>query len=284
MRWAFPLFLLLLAAPAAADELSPVRPSEGSEVAPLQAALTGFNAHARFPLPALSGAELTKLAAGKLVRIREIPEDPEAPQRIVGLKVSDQPAAGLWLASRDSHYTAVDEVVEVRLTPAGQWPAVWYQHLDLPRPFNDRHWVVDVTDTHSLARATGAWEHAWVLSENGPTIGADAVAAGRIPGIDSERIEDAIYTPTNHGAWVVIPLAGGRSILGYHVTSVIGGAVPDKIVADYSLFMLGKLFKGVVARTPEVIAHYDAAHEPIEGGDGVPIPPHLGLPISSPAE
>ena len=243
---------------------------------PLQTALADFNAHARFPLPELTEAQRDKLWDSKLVKIREVPEDPDLPQRIVGLLRTELPAAGLWISARDNHYASAEEVTEVQLTPPGTWPAQWYQHLDLPRPFNDRHWVVDVTDTHDLARRTGAWEHAWVLAGGGPQIGADAVAAGRIPGIDTDRIKDAIYTPTNHGAWVVIPLPDGTSILGYHVTSVIGGAVPDKIVADYSLFMLGKLFKEVIGRTPEVVAHYDAAHEPIEGGDGVPVPPHLG--------
>ena len=269
--------LALVVTPAGAEELEPSmhagEPDTGEE---LRAALSAFNQHARFPLPTLGQAQLERLRAGKLVRIREIPDDDEAPQRIVGLMRVDQPADGLWLASRDAHYTSVDEVIEVRLTPAGTWPSQWYQLLDLPRPFADRHWVVDVMDTHELAQETGAWEHWWVLTEGGPAIGAEAVAAGRIPGVDVERAADAIYTPANHGAWVTIPLPDGTTILGYHVTSVIGGAVPDKLVADYSLFMLGKLFKGVIARTPEVIEHYDAAHEPIEGGDGQPLPPHLG--------
>ncbi len=239
-------------------------------------ALAAFNGHARFPLPSLTSAQLDRLEAGKVVKIRQVSEEDGAPQRAIGLLRSSQPAWGLWLSARDVHFTAIDELTEVQLTPSGQWPAQWYQYLDLPRPISDRHWVVDVTDTHLLAQATGAWEHAWVLAQDGPRLGLAAVAASRVPGVDQDRAADAIYTPRNDGAWLVIDLGDGTTLLGYHVTSVIGGAIPDKLVADYTLLTLGKLLKGVEERTPTVIEHYDAAHEPIEGGDGVPIPPHLG--------
>ncbi len=241
-------------------------------------ALAQFNAHARFPLPELSPAQLERLVAGKMVKIRQVSEEDGGPQRAVGLLRTAEPAAGLWLSTRDVHFTATPELIEVRLTPPGQWPSRWYQLLDLPRPFDDRQWVVDVADTHALSTATGgrAWEHAWTLSPDGPRIGAEAVAAGRVPGVDTDRGEDAIYTPVNHGAWLVIALPDGGSLLGYHVTSIIGGAVPDRLVADYALFTLGKVLHGVEERTRAVIEHYDAAHEPIEGGDGVGIQPHLG--------
>ncbi len=262
-----PALLLLLGSGAALAQ-----PPSGS----IPQALAAFNAHARFPLPALTAAQLDRLEAGKVVKIRQVSTDDGAPQRAIGLLRSSQPARGLWLSARDVHFTAIDELTEVQLTPPGHWPAQWYQYLDLPRPISDRHWVVDVTDTHVLAQTTGAWEHAWVLAEDGPSLGASAVAAQRVPGVDEGRAAGAIYTPRNDGAWLVIDLGDGTTLLGYHVTSVIGGAIPDKLVADYTLLTLGKLLKGVEERTPRVIEHYDAAHEPIEGGDGVPIPPHLG--------
>ncbi len=239
----------------------------------LQEALAAFNASARFPLPALTQSQAERLAEGKVVKIREVPGSGDDPQRAIGLLRTALPKEALWLSARDVHFTAVDELIEVQLTPHAQWPAVWYQLLDMPRPFSDRHWVVDVTDTHTLATATEgrAWEHAWVLSEEGPRIAAGAVGAGRVPGVDSGRAAAAIYTPVNHGAWLVIDLGDGTSLLGYHVTSVIGGRIPDKLVAEYTLLTLGKLLKGVVERVPKVVAHYTEAHVPIEGGDGLPL-------------
>jgi hypothetical protein len=269
-----PLAAVLLLATAL--QLAPRSAPAQQPAVSIPQTLAAFNAHARFPLPDLSTTQVERLEAGKVVKIRQVSEEDGAPQRAIGLLRSNQPAAGLWLSARDVHFTAIDELTEVQLTPPGQWPAQWYQYLDLPRPISDRHWVVDVTDTHALARATGAWEHAWVLAKDGPRLGLAAVAAARVPEVDEVQAANAIYTPRNDGAWLVIDLGDGTTLLGYHVTSVIGGAIPDKLVADYTLFTLGKLLKGVEERTPTVIEHYDAAHEPIEGGDGVAIPPHLG--------
>lgn len=248
--------------------------ADDEPAARVRGALLAFNAHARFALPALSDAQVGRLLEGKVVKIREV-TDSDAPQRAIGLIRTDVPKEHLWLSARDVHFTAVDELIEVQLTPDGEWPAVWYQLLDMPRPFSDRHWVVDVTDTHTLAAATEgrAWEHGWVLRSGGPALAVEAVIGGRVPGVDAERIEDAIYTPVNHGAWLVIDLGDGTTVLGYHVTSVIGGRIPDKLVADYTLLTLGKLLKGVVERAPEVVAHYAEGHAPIEGGDGVPVAP-----------
>lgn len=280
------LVLLILASPASAQSVGPTAgglgagQSTASADALIPEALRDFNEGARFPLPTLSPSQIERLVQGKVLKLREVGESSDQPQRAIGLLRTHQSAASLWLAARDAHYTAVDELVEVRLTPEGQWPSVWYQHLDLPRPFSDRHWVVDVVDTHGLARASDGrcWEHAWQLSQDGLPTAEEALDAGRVPGIDSERAADAIYTPVNRGAWLVIDLGDGTSLLGYHVTSVIGGAVPDKLVADYTLFTLGKLLKGVAGRADEVVDHYDAEHTPIEGGDGVRLAPHLGRP------
>ena len=280
------LALLAVAVPASAESgkqpvanSGSIQGSASTEQLILNA-LDDFNEGARFPLPRLSPGEVERVVQGKVLKLREVGENAEQSQRAVGLLRTRHSREGLWLAARDIHYTAVDELVEVQLTPAGQWPSVWYQYLDLPRPFSDRHWVVDVVDTHQLARTTGGrcWEHAWQLSKEGLPVAEPAIDAGRVPGVDRERAEAAIYTPVNEGAWLVIDLGDGTSLLGYHVTSVIGGAIPDKLVADFTLLTLGKLLRGVVDRVDEVVGHYAADHTPIEGGDGVPLTAHLGRP------
>jgi hypothetical protein len=242
--------------------------------ASLAVSLAEYSAGARFPLPELTAAQLKRLLAGKVVKVREALEE-DSPQRAIGLIRSDLDRESLWLATRDPHMVQLDELTEQQLTPPGQWPAVWYQLLDLPRPFSDRHWVIDVTDTHTLATASEnrCWEHAWVLSPEGPRIGQEAVEAGRVPGITPDQAAAAIYTPVNHGAWLAISLADGGTVLGYHATSVIGGRIPDKLVADYTMLTLGNLLRGVIERVPEVLPHYDAAHLPIEGADGQVIDP-----------
>ncbi len=232
-----------------------------------------YSRHAAFPLPGLAEDDLRRLDGGAVVRLRDV-ESPDAPQRVIGLIVTLVPRERLWISALDPHFAAAEEITEVRLTPAGTWPNQWYQFLDLPRPFADRHWVVEVWNHGPVAVASqnAAWEHAWRLAEQGPALALQAPAAGRIPGVDAERAKDAIYTPVNHGAWLVLALPDGRTLLGYHVTSVVGGAIPDRLVADWSMSTLSRVLRGVVRRAAEVVAHYRGAHEPLSGGDGRPIP------------
>ena len=100
------------------------------------------------------------------------------------------------------------------------------------------------------------------------------VQAGHIPGIDGAMADDAIWTPVNRGAWLTIQVPGAGTILGYHVTTVIGGNIPDRSVADYALLTMTKLLRGAEGRArDEVKEHYGADHEPLPGGDGRPLPP-----------
>ncbi|MBW2253958.1 MAG: hypothetical protein JRI25_05100, partial [Deltaproteobacteria bacterium] len=45
----------------------------------IRSAVAGFNARAHFPLPDLSDREVERLLKGKLVRIREVPDDRDQP-------------------------------------------------------------------------------------------------------------------------------------------------------------------------------------------------------------
>lgn len=246
----------------------------------VEAALAEFAARARFPLPPLGARRVGQLVRGEVVRIRDVPEDPERPQRVIGLRIADLPRDQVWVGYRDPHFVLDEEVAERRLGPPG--PAErWYGFLDLPWPFADRQWVVDVEDNVALAEASGnrAWERSWTLAADGPRAVAAAVADGGVSGVTPEMAARAIYTPVNHGAWLAISLPGGRSLLGYHVTSVVGGGIPDRLVADFALARLRSVLGGIVARAHRAPGHYGAGHAPVLGGDGRTIPPLL-LPAS----
>ena len=260
------LLLLLGASPAAAEAV---------DVPALSAALAEYNRGAKYPLPPLDEARMKRLLDGKIVKLREVKDD-DAPQRGIGLwRVHGFDMDSLWIAGRDVHFGSVEELTEVPLSDPVHYPVRWYQYLDLPRPFTDRHWMVDSSPTVPLARATEGrcWEYSWGLTPDGPAIAKAAVAAGEVPGIDSHAADDAIYVPVNHGAWLYIRLPDDSIILGYHATSVVGGRIPEKLVADYTMLTLGSVLKGVLEKVPKVRAHYDAAHKPIRGGDGEPISP-----------
>lgn len=259
------LLLALIFVPAVAPADAP---------SPLDELLRTYSEHAKFPLPDINGAAGDRLDGGKLLKVRDVPDDPELPIRVVGLMVTDEPRAELWIANRDPHYSVVDGAIEVLLTPRGEWPQVWYQHLDAPRPFSDRHWTINVGDSHGLVDATGqrCWEHWWELRPGGLELAQKAVAEGKVPGMTPERMSEAIYTPFNQGAWLVCSLDDGRTLLGYHTQFTAGGRIPEWAIVDYGMATLGRMMRAVETNSREVGEHYRVPHFLIEGGDGRELP------------
>ncbi|MBJ95417.1 MAG: hypothetical protein CMP23_13220 [Rickettsiales bacterium] len=261
--------MLLWAQPAGADSAPP------ADLIQQLADLFGdYNRGAYFPLPELSERQLQRLARGKILRIRDSVSSPEGPQRITGLLLCEAPFEDLWVAFRDTHLTSLPVLTEYRLSEDGEWPSRWYQFFHMPGPFADRHWVIAVDDNIPLARSSGnrLWEHYWSLLKGGLTEGLDRVAAGRVPRVLPQMAKEAIRPGTNEGAWLLIRLNDGRSVLGYTVRASIGGRVPDRLVSTYSMMTLAKLLRGVAATARRVPEHYDAQHSRIRGGGGEPVP------------
>lgn len=239
----------------------------------LASSLTEYNEGARFPLPALSEGQLRRLSSGKVVRIRDQISKAGGPQRITGLLVCDATRDDLWVAFRDPHLTSLPELTEVRISEDGTWPTNWYQYFHMPGPFGDRHWVIAVDDNIPLAKQSDGrlWEHFWGLQPGGPELARHVVAKGQIPGVDSSMADKAIYPPANDGAWLLISLGQGRTLLGYTVRASIGGNIPDRMVASYSMLTLARLLRRVEDRASVAAEHYDAEHPRIRGGGGEPL-------------
>jgi len=208
-----------------------------------------------------------------VVRIREQVKSDEGPQRITGLLLCDARRDDLWVALRDPHLTSLPELTEVRISDDGVWPTNWYQFFHMPGPFADRHWVIAVDDNIAMSKSTEGrlWEHYWDLQSGGPELGTRVVAQGRIPGVTPEMAARAVYPPTNEGAWLLISLGEGRTVLGYTVRASVGGRIPDRVVESYSMLTLSRLLRRVQDRATVAAAHYDDAHPRIRGGDGEPL-------------
>jgi len=257
------ILLLLLLLPTAAL----AAPATVSE------ALVECSAVYRWGLPTLDAEQLEKLDAGKVVRIREIPDDPEQPQRVVGLVRSPVPRVHLWLAALLPEFDTLEEFVDVRLNP-GVYPARWYELLTLPWPLRPRHWIIDTGDTTTAAAATAdrCWEHYWDLV---PMTQEQLRVVGLQAGIDADKLDKSVIPPVNHGAWVAITLPGGDTLFGYHVTAIVGGRIPEDLVTGYAMATLRKMVKDVEKRAPQAAQLYGvqrAEFEPLPGGDGKPLP------------
>lgn len=256
MRWLFVVWACVVAVSAwGGDEI--------------QEQLARFNAHAKFPVPVLTEAQLAKLRKGKLVRIRERNKDNDKPQRGIGLRIIPLPRDQLWAGAIDIHLASKGTASEVEIPREGPGTR-WYQRLWLPWPFAHRHWVIDVDDSVDVAEATqgAAWEHYWRLTGDGPALAEALIKEGKVEGVTPRSAKGYVYTPLNRGAYFAIELSGGRTLWGFQASTVVGGNISEGLVADFTMMQLKGVFKEVVQRGKKVLEHYDASHAPILGGDG----------------
>jgi len=241
----------------------------------LSTGLQSFNEAAYFPLPELEESDLQTLLDGKVVRVMERSATPGRPSRAVGLILSEVPRDQVWVSCQDPHYAQNEQVSEAVLSSSAPHMVTWFGLLDLPGPFLDRFWVVDVVDNHELAQKTEnhAWEHYWHINPDGKTLAAEAVAEGRVPGLDSEFLGRSIHTPTNSGAWLIMDLPGGHSLFGYHSSTELAGNLPTNLVIQFVHAQLGSMLEEIVERgRNEVPLHYNTSHGPdVRGGDGAAI-------------
>jgi hypothetical protein len=237
----------------------------------LSETLAAFNAAAHTPLPELDAGDRQRLLAGEVIKV--INPRPDGTLQVAGLLRIQRPLQDVWIAGQDPHFASPGQATELRMEVEGD-RASWYGFLDLPRPVTDRHWVVDVWNNHDLAAKSGNtfWEHPWTLDERGPGKAEPFIAAGAVRGITTEMAASAIYTPVNSGAWVFIALPDGTTLLSYHATSVVGGNIPDRLVAEFIRMGLEELLRRVERIAAEVVRdHYTPGHFTVLGGDGQPV-------------
>lgn len=271
--WTLLCFAGFLAVAADARSEGALKPPAPKE---LRKTLERCGAEAHFDVPALTPGQWVDVSRGKLVRFREPPKTPGGIQGVIALKWFDLPRDVVWIATQDPHFNAVSELSDLKLTESDVEPAQWYGFLDLPWPFRNRQWVIDVWDHHALARSTHGqcWEHVWELSKPLDLEAAwQAIDRGALPGVRPEKARKAIVVPVNHGAWLAMVPPGGGTLLVWHATSSVGGSVPDRLVVSNAFRGVGKLFGNLEQRARhKVRVHYRDGHAPILGGDGKPMP------------
>ena len=235
-----------------------------------------FNLEARYELPTLNSADLRALSEGQVVRILERATEVGIPSRAVGLLLTDVPPEQVWVSCQDPHFAQNTRVSEALLEGRDTHHHTWFGLLDLPLPFSDRAWVVDVINNHPLAISSEnrAWEHYWDLRSDARALALEAAQEERIPGVGPDRIHSAIFTPTNYGAWVLLSLPNGYSIIGYHSSTGLAGSIPDNLVMPFVHAQLEGMLRDIVERGRVLVfEHYNEEHEAdVIGGDGAPIP------------
>ena len=240
--------------------------------AEIASVLEQFQGVAVMPLAPFTQDQLEALARGEVVT--RIDARADGHHRAVGVAVCDVPQSAMWLATQDPHYTGGDDAIEAKIEKKPH-RGVWYGMIDVPRPFSDRHWVIESWDEVDLAARTGGvvWEHPWRLRSGETARVRSLVERGEVRGLTLEMFEEAVETPVNEGALVFLRLSDAESVYAYHVTTDIGGAVPERMVAGFVRRTMTAHIEHLRARAREEIPrHYRGAHAPVLGFTGGPVP------------
>jgi hypothetical protein len=215
------------------------------------------------PPRGLSSSIWASVAAGKVARL-------PAATGAAGVGLIAASKAAVWLSVTDDD--PVDTVAGLHLLPLeGAWASekFLYQLLDLPWPFQDRHWVAHGRNNLALSQRTGAWERSWNNApERLPGVRERLASAG----IDPALYDGAMAVPRNRGAWLLVEVAP-RQTLGFYLVDVaLGGGVPESAAEAYSASTIDTYFRSVEKNALSMPVRYGPGCRPQPAPDGTPIP------------
>ncbi len=239
----------------------------------LESVWSTYRQHASFPVPELDATQLERLDSGEVVKLR-LPRDGDNPVGAMALVLTEQSKENMWLSSLDDDQPYPDDFMMHMLPTLGSELQRWYGFMDVPAPFDDRHFVVRTTINESLHDKTGGsmWERWWVLDTSGEQAMRGVIEAGGFTRLDLDRFEDAVFLPANRGAWIFLDLPDGRLLFAYHTAAALGGVVPDRLVTGYLYRGLDDIMARTMKRAAEMKSHYVGGHEVLMSGTGKPLP------------
>ena len=191
--------------------------------------------------PALSTDELELLRSGEPVIKVPVETEGDASDEIsefgiFGLKIVDAPRLLVWATVMGAASEPPARLTRAYLSQLPKGSYVRYQHVNLPWPVRDRHWVILCEKNLDLADSSNGliWQHHWTLHEDGPQLLLDAHAQGRIEGLSQQDLEKSVYLPANRGAWTLADLGGGRTFVIGYFDSAFGGLLPKILVRMFT--------------------------------------------------
>lgn len=246
--------------------------------------LSRYAALGDIPLPDLTDDDIAAMLDGEpVVRMSSRTSSGSVSEfGVVGIHVIDSPKLLVWLTAM-----GVASEPDVRLTRAmltepegGEY--VRYQHVNLPWPVRDRHWVIHCEKDVSLAEASDGefWKHRWVLVEQGESLLPDAIEDGRISGLSRRKLDKAVYLPANKGAWITASINEEQTLVIAYFDGSLGGLFPDAVVRRFAKVHLrgGLKLVGELSAT----AHQEYADSrTIYDGFGQPISRDAVLKVAS---
>jgi hypothetical protein len=171
------------------------------------------------PIPADAWA---KVAAGEIVTGQVPPASEGDLKGAYGLAILDAPIDRLWRAINDdaskADYTDLAHVEVLRGEPCGP-ERLTFQYLDVS-VLSDRWWVVEQRANTALSSKSGGKvrELVWRASPEADTALSASAREWTANG--------AVQVTRTDGAWFLVDLGDGRTLVEYLVASDPGGVIP----------------------------------------------------------
>jgi hypothetical protein len=228
-------------------------------------------------LPALSPQELDLLRSGEPVIKVPVKTEDDARDEIsefgiFGLKIVEAPRLLVWSTVMGAASEPPARLTRAYLSRLPKGSYIRYQHVNLPWPIRDRHWVVLCEKNLDLADSSNGliWQHRWNLHKDGPQLLLDAHVHGRIEGLSQQDLEKSVYLPANRGAWTLADLGGGRTLVIGYFDAALGGLLPKVLVRTFTKRQMRAGLKLIEDLTNRVHLEYEAEAQ-IHDGYGQPI-------------
>lgn len=231
----------------------------------------------------LSVRDQQNLGAGKtLIKVLKAPREAQAEHGdsfgVLAMKIVEAPRLLVWLAMIADSNELDGRFTRAVLSDVPGGSKVRYQHLNLPWPFSDRHWVIQVENYVDIAKASEGriWERRWQLHARGRELIDAAYADGDIVGLTPQVLDHSIYLPTNRGSWTVLDLAQNRTLVAAFVDMRLGGLIPDGLVRGYikrelrdGFTLLDKVIERAHTNADGPRRYYDGWGHPISSQDAI---------------
>lgn len=233
-----------------------------------EGALPSLNEHSKGHVPTLSQDEVKRLRSGKTIG-RRLASEGEV-DGALGIAFMPLSTEAVWVGGLDDqHAQLAAGLTEVWLPGTNLERKILYQHLDVPAPFSDRHWVVQIRSNAPLYAASEGkiWERYWDLD---PRPLSELMLELEEGAVDLE--DDTLTTPVNRGRWTIVQVSDGVYVL-YEVYTDIGGPVPEELMVRFAMLSLEQFMgtlEEVGTKAPE---HYAGDHYLIRRPDLSPIQP-----------
>jgi hypothetical protein len=190
--------------------------------------------------PNITDAHYLKALGGEAVSGIEIHEGMDAGQGW-GVTVFEEPVERVWATLTNEEVMdgkmSLDVSAVVRGPEFGHGRLI-FQSLDLPRPLTDRYWITQISHgAEAFTASKGAlWELSWV----------DVNKTFSLAGTEYASFEDsAIPVDWTKGAWLLIPLSNGKTLVEYFIWSDPGGFIPPALASRFAPGQVLKTFESM---------------------------------------